>query len=139
MEITLSAIWAAAGFLIGLQIAAFTWRVSREIDVAKKGDYNWFPPADIMNLFAMIVALGGVFVLPIAGFENHELPRLALGLSIILFAGYPFALAGHYDLYTKGGKRSYAYCTHQEKIAVLITFIFAIMFLSLWLWHIKVQ
>ncbi|MCE8429421.1 MAG: hypothetical protein J5U19_13650 [Candidatus Methanoperedens sp.] len=58
----------------------------------------------------MIVALMGIFVLPIAGFENPELPGLELGLSIILFAGYLFALAGHYDLYTRGGKRSYAYC-----------------------------
>ena len=57
MEIKLSDIWTAAGFLIGLQIAAFTWRVSREIGVTERGDMNWLPPADIMNLIAMMVAL----------------------------------------------------------------------------------
>jgi hypothetical protein len=33
MEITLSDIWGDAGFLIGLQIAAFAWRVSRELNM----------------------------------------------------------------------------------------------------------
>ncbi len=119
MEIELSDIWITAIFLIGLQIAAFTWRVSREIAVAERGDINWLPPADIMNLIAMVVAFLGVFALPIGGIENPNVPRLALGLSIILFAGYPFALAGHYDLYTKG-PRSDDYATKQEITAFLV-------------------
>ena len=122
-----------AGILIGLQIAAFTWRVSREIDVAERGDINWLPPADIMNLFAMVVAFLGIFVLPLTGMKNPKIPQLSLGLSIILFAGYPFALAGHYDLYTKG-PRSYAYATRQEKLAVLLTIILALIFLGLFVW-----
>lgn len=140
MEITLSDIWGAAGFLIGLQIAAFAWRVSRELNMAEKREVIWLPLADIMNLFAMLVAFLGVFALPLAGIENPDLPRLSLGLSIVLFAGYPFALAGHYNLYTKGKIRSNAsYCTKQETIVVMVTIVLAIMFLSLWFWHIKVQ
>jgi len=137
MEINLSDIWTVAGFLIGLQFAAFTWRVSREIAVAERGDINWLPPADIMNLIAMVITFLGVFVLPIVGIENPNIPRLALVLSIVLFAGYPFALAGHYDLYTKG-PRSYAYATKHEKIAVLVTIVVAIMLLGLSLWRIGV-
>lgn len=133
MEIELSDIWITAIFLIGLQIAAFTWRVSREIAVAERGDINWLPPADIMNLIAMVVAFLGVFALQIGGIENPNVPRLALGLSIILFAGYPFALAGHYDPYTKG-PRSYDYATKQEITAVLVTIVAAIMFLCLSIW-----
>lgn len=128
MEIELSDIWTVAGFLIGLQIAAFTWRVSREIALAERKEINWLPPADIMNLISLLITFLGVFALPIAGVENTYLPRLALGLSIILFAGYPFALAGHYDLYTKG-RRSYDYVTRQEKLAILVTIIAAFMFL----------
>lgn len=128
MEIELSDIWTVAGFLIALQTAAFTWRVSREITIADRNDINWLPPADIMNLISMLVTFIGVFALPISGIENPNIPRLALGLSIILFAGYPFALAGHYDLYTKG-RRKPAYVTQQEKLAILVTIIAAFMFL----------
>jgi hypothetical protein len=137
MEITLSDIWGAAGFLIGLQIAAFAWRVSRELNMADKEDIIWLPLADMMNLFAMVVAFLGVFALPLAGIENSELPRISLGLSIVLFAGYPFALAGHYNLYTKGKREKADYCTKQEKTVVFITIVFAMMFLSLWFWHIN--
>ena len=128
MEIKLSDIWTVAGVLIALQISAFAWRVSREITVSESGDVNWLPLADIMNLCAMVVAFLGVFVLPLAGIRNSIIPRLALGLAIILFAGYPFALAGHYDLYTRG-PRSYKFATKQEIISILVTIVAAIMFL----------
>ena len=137
MEIKLSEIWMAGGFLIGLQIAAFTWRVSREIAVAEKGDINWIPPADIMNLIAMVVAFLGVFILPIAGIKSPNIPQMALGLSLILFAGYPFALAGHYDLYTKG-LRSYAYATRQEIKAIVVTIVIASMFV-VFSWRMVLQ
>lgn len=137
MEISLSDIWGATGFLIGLQIAAFAWRVSRELNMAEKEEIIWLPLADMMNLFAMVVAFLGVFALPLAGIENSELPRISLGLSIVLFAGYPFALAGHYNLYTKGKREKADYCTKQEKTVVLITIVFAMTFLSLWFWHIN--
>jgi hypothetical protein len=129
MDLRLSDIWTVAIILIGFQLAAFTWRVSREIAVAERGDINWLPPADIMNLVSMVLAIGGVFVLPIMGTKDPYVPRLAFVLSIALFAGYPFALAGHYDLYTKG-PRSYAYATRQEKIAVSITVIAAVVLLG---------
>lgn len=138
MEISLSDIWITAGFLIALQIVAFTWRVSREIAVDERGDISWLPPADIMNLVAMVFAFFGVFVPAIAGIGGPQIPRLALGLSIILFAGYPFALAGHYDLYKKG-RRSMAYATRQEKIAVSVTGIVAVAFLAFSIWRLSVR
>ncbi len=47
MEIELSDIWITAIFLIGLQIAAFTWRVSREIALAGHYDpYTKGPRSD---------------------------------------------------------------------------------------------
>lgn len=130
MEIPLSQIWTVAAFLIGLEVAAFTWRVSREIAVAESGGINWLPPADIMNLVGMIVAFG-VFILPLVGIQNQRVLQLLLGVSIILFIGYPFALAGHYELYTRGQHRSGVYAPRQEKVAVAVTIIAATAFLVL--------
>ena len=128
MEIQLSTIWAAGAFLITLQLGAFTWRISREISVAEKQDINWLPLADIINLIAIVTAFVGIYIFPISGIKNIRIPQVMLGLSIILFAGYPFILAGHYELFRKG-KRSYVYAPRQEIIAVSITILAATIFL----------
>jgi len=52
-----------------------------------------------------------------------EWPLRFLLASFVLFAGYPFALAGHYDLFSTKGARSYRWCTIQESIAVVLTII----------------
>lgn len=130
MDIKLEHIWTASAFLIALQIGAFTWRINREIKIGEKGGINWMPWADIINLLAVVVALLGVFILPLTGLKSFKIPKIALGLSIILFTGYPFALAGHYELFTKG-KRSMKYFPKQEGIAIIITLAAAILFLIL--------
>jgi heme/copper-type cytochrome/quinol oxidase subunit 2 len=131
MEISLEHVWAAAAFLIVLESGAFTWRVTREVGMADRGEVNWLPPADVMNLVAMVVAWLGVFVSPIVGFRNAKIPPVALGLSIVLFAGYPFALAGHYELWTKGPRSCPAvYCSTQEIIAISFTATVAALYLG---------
>lgn len=130
MELDIGYIWAASGFLVTLQLGAFTWRVNREIKMSEKGDINWLPLADILNLIALIVILGGVFILPLLGTKNMKLSQIALGVSIIFFAGYPFALAGHYELFSKG-KRSMKYFPAQERIVIIITILSSILFLIL--------
>ncbi len=106
---------------------SFTWRVSREITVSERGGVTWLPPSDIMNLVSMLVLIFGVFLPPTVGITS-DIPQVALGLSFVLFAGYPFALAGHYDLYTKG-PRSYKYVTRQEIIAIIVTVIVGVAYL----------
>lgn len=116
--------------LIALQIGAFTWRINREIKESEKGGINWLPWADIINLLAIVIAFLGVFILPILGLKSLKIPKIALGLSIILFTGYPFALSGHYELYKKG-RRSMEYFPTQERIAILITLAVAFLFAAL--------
>lgn len=128
MGIELSHLWTVAGVLIGLQLAAFARRIEREVTVGDRADVTWLPPADLLNLTAMLVALVGVFVLPIAGLAPPNLPAAALGLSILLFAGYPFALAGHYDLFTRTRRRP-RYVTPQETIVIVITVILCAAYL----------
>jgi hypothetical protein len=126
MNIELVDIWTAAGVLIGFQVTSFVWRVSREVDVG----ITWLPPADILNLISMAVAMVGVFVFPILGLADLNFIRFSFGLAVLLFVGYPFALAGHYDMYNNKTSRSYSYFPLQEKVVVAIITILVIAYLT---------
>ncbi len=131
MNIQLSDVWVAAGVLLGFQITSFAWRLSREVKVGESGDLTWLPPADLLNLASMLVTAIGVFALPILGLSTPDLMKDAFGLALLLFVGYPFALAGHYELYSRGTKRSYLYFPRQERVVVaavvILTAAFAIL------------
>jgi hypothetical protein len=99
VTIDLGSLWAAAGVLLGLQLAAFTLRVSREIAVGGTGDSTWLPLADGVNVVSLVVTSFGVFVAPVLHLGGSGLPTMAFGLGVLLLAGYPFALAGHYDMF----------------------------------------
>ncbi len=124
MNVELADIWTIAGVLIGFQVTSFTWRVSREVEVGRLGDLTWLPPADILNLFSVAVLAVGVFTLPLLGVVDLNLVKCSFGLAMILFIGYPFALAGHYEMYNYKTSRSYAYFPFQEKVVVaVVTFL----------------
>jgi hypothetical protein len=131
MNIQISDIWTAAGILIGFQVASFSWRVSREVSVAQKEDLTWLPPADIVNLASMIVTVIGVFVLPTLGLVDLTFTLRSFGLAVLIFAGYPFALAGHYDMYNNKTTRSYLYFPLQERVVVVAVTILAIGYIVL--------
>jgi hypothetical protein len=129
--VRLSDIWSAAGFLIALELGAFSWRLSREINMSERGEPTWLPVAEFLNLAAMVVAVVGVFILPIAGFRSSRLPRVLLGVSLVLFVGHAFALAGHYELFTPGPRsRPAPYATLQEWIAVGASILLAMLFVA---------
>jgi hypothetical protein len=92
-------IWQAAAVLLGFQLAAFTWRLQRELTMESEGETVWVPLADWLNLVAFVVVAGGVFLLPVLGDSNRTLPRNAFGLGVVILAFYPFALLGHYKLF----------------------------------------
>lgn len=115
MEPTLAELWTAGGLLLGFEFSAIAWRISREVEVARAGDITWLPYCDWLVLFAMIVS-GGLFLVPILLDSTVGL-RFLLGLVIVLLVSYPFALAGHYELYVPG-KRSMCHFPRQEKIAL---------------------
>jgi hypothetical protein len=106
VEVKIGMLWVAAGVLIGLQTTAFSARATREIRVGDRGDLTWLPPADMLNLASLVVTAVGVFVLPVLRIGSSALPREALGLGVVLAVGYPFGLAGHYDMYNRHTGRS---------------------------------
>ena len=129
MSLEFTHLWMAAGVLIGFQVSSFGWRISREADVDEAVS-TWLPPADIVNLFSMMVTALGVFILPILGLINTEFSLLAFGFAMLLFVGYPFALAGHYDLFHKG-PRSFEYFPRQEKIVIALIAIASAAYIAL--------
>jgi hypothetical protein len=128
MDFQLTDIWTAAGVLLGFQVTSFAWRVDREVKVGEEGDLTWLPPADFLNLVSMMIVVGGVFTLPILGLVDLIIARILFGLALILFVGYPFALAGHYDMYNNKTPRSYNYWPMQERVIFAIIFVIAIAY-----------
>ena len=119
------------GVLLGFEVTAFSWRISREMQVAKEGDIVWLAPADYLNLLAMLVTSGGVFVLPALGFENTAIFRILFGLAAILFICHAFALAGHYELYGRGHKHKPVFFPRQEKLAMVLAILVSVLYLVL--------
>ena len=109
-------------------MTSFAWRVSREVEVGGSGDLTWLPPADILNLVSMFVVVIGVFALPILGVADLTFIKYSFGLAVLLFVGYPFALAGHYDMYNNKTGRSYLYFPFQERVVVIIVTILVVAY-----------
>ena len=105
--IDLKDLWTAAGVLLGFQITAFAWRIERET----RQKLVWLPPADYLNLLAMLVTVLGVFVAPIFGVASVQAARVFFGLATLLFLGHAVALAAHYELlFTRGRVRTKVWC-----------------------------
>ncbi len=137
-QISPDTVRSAAGVLVGFQVAAFTLRINREIEVGDRGGRTWLPAADYVNLVSMTVALVGFFIAPIMGFYGEPTAAKALGLSLVLLACYPYALAGHYELFpgarvepSTGEKRTRDYCPRQEKSAITVTLLLVLAYLLL--------
>src|SRR5437867_512481 len=120
MNIQPNDIWIAAGVLLGFQVASFAARINREIAVGERSDLTWLPPSDVLNLFSMVILIVGIFILPVFGFDDQRFMTYAFGLAMLLFIGFPFGLAGHYDMYNNKSKRSYHYFPSQEKVVIAV-------------------
>ena len=122
-------LWTAGGILLGFQITAFSWRVAEESKVAEKGDIVWLPPADYVNLLAMLVTVLGVFVFPAFDLASLRVVQVSFGLGTLLFLGHAFAIAGHYELFSRGRKRSFVWWSRQEKVAMLVLAVVVVVYL----------
>src|SRR5256885_2339925 len=124
-----SDLWTAAGVLLGFQFTAFAWRLSEEEKVRAKKSIPWIPPADFLNLAAMVINVAGVFLLPILRLLGSRQATVLLGLAALLFVGHPFAIAGHYQMYDRQDRPRQGYFPHQEKIAITVVLVLAIIYL----------
>ena len=136
-------VWTAAGVVVAFSVNAFMFRIGREAQMRASGSRYWLPPADFALLGSLAVVLVGVFVLPVLG-ASLAFARYALGWAFLLLAGYPFALAGHYEIlrgqvpkktlnrYTNG--EDYPYAAEQEKLVLALLVILSVTyFLTIWM------
>jgi hypothetical protein len=119
----LSALWAAAGILVAFQTAALILRINREIEVGKQRDYTRLPLADGLNILSIALILLGVLAARAINFVSSQEATLAFAFAFaaLLLAFYPFALAGHYEMFNPVTPRSMSFVTLQEAIALTVT------------------
>ena len=128
MLVDVGMLWSAAGVVGGFQVAAFTLRIHREIEVGSEDDLTWLPVADCLNLLSLSITLIGVFVLPVLGVIGHGTASRIFGLAAVLLLGWAFALAGHYELYNPKTARSYRYFPLQERVATAVVAVSAVTY-----------
>ena len=119
-SIELSELWSTAAVLVGFQIAAFGWRINREISMEAKTERTWVTFADGFVALSFVALVLGVFGGPAAGYLSTEVAAKTLGGALLLMLAAPFILAGHYNLYCEWGKgiRPRPRATRQEWVAV---------------------
>lgn len=129
MELDIRELWTAGGILLGFQLTSFHFRLTRELKFRDEGDTTWLPWADMLSLMSMLIMVLCIFLLPILGFGD-QFAANAFGVALILFAGYPFALAGHYELFTSKDKntRKGGHCPFEEKVALVITVLVLVLY-----------
>ncbi|WP_267098939.1 hypothetical protein [Xanthomonas sacchari] len=120
--------------IMALQFATFGWRINREISVGDAGRRTWLPVPDILNVVSMLSVVAICVILPLKTgvFSNYS--RAVLAGSFVLIAFYPLALAGHYRLFSRGGRsiylekgRDYPYCTGQEAAALTVATLLTVL------------
>lgn len=129
MDIQANEIWIAAGVLLGFQVTAFGIRINREITAGDRRGTTWIPPSDLLSLSSMVVLIVGIFILPVFDMADPGLMTYSFGLAMLLFMGYPCALAGHYDMYNNKTGRSGLYFPIQEQIVISVVIGLAIVYI----------
>ena len=115
-------IWAAGAILAGFHITAFTWRITREIAIERRGQPTWLTLADGLVGLSFFWVVAFVFAVPLKMDVSAELTAKFLGVGLFLFAAHPIVLAGHYNLYCSWDKTTpRPRITNQEIAAFLVS------------------
>ena len=120
-QISLPQLWTAAAVLAGFQFTALTWRISREVGMEASREQTWLTLSDGVTAISFLILVLGVFVIPALDIYSITVAARVLGTALILFASYPFILAGHCNLYCRWGKTVPRHrVTKQELIALTL-------------------
>ena len=121
--------------LLGLQFAAFGWRINREIEVGDQNRRTWLPVSDYVNIVSLLLVVFLCIVWPLATGEFSRVAKTALAIGYTLVALHPINVAAHYRLFSKAGRGiylktpggDYPYVTDQEAISLAISLVVATM------------
>lgn len=86
------------GIILGLEFAAFGWRVNREINVADADRKTWLPLPDVVNIVALLSVVYFCVVVPLAQGDYVLWSRRVLAAAGTLIAFHPLTMAAHYGL-----------------------------------------
>lgn len=124
----LSQIWTISAILAGFQVTAFTWRIQREIDMSARQEITWVTLPDGIVALSFLILVGGVFVAPLSDSVSTSTAAKLMGTSLMIYAAYPFVLAGHYNLYCPWKPcKPRPRITTQEAVVTLISVILVIL------------
>ncbi len=125
-------LYRLAPSLIVLQLAAFGWRVNRELNLghAERGTFVLIP--DVLNGMSLFTAVICLIVLPLATDTYLWLSRMVLAGGYVLIAFHPLTTAAHYHLWSRKGIRKHArdgndypYATTEELVSFLLSVVIA--------------
>jgi hypothetical protein len=86
------------GIVLGLQFAAFGWRVNREISVAEANRRTWLPLPDAVNIASLLSVVTFGVVVPLAQGDYILWSRRVLAGAATLIAFHPLTMAAHYGI-----------------------------------------
>lgn len=122
--------------LLGMQFAAFGWRINREILVGDQDRLTWLPVSDYVNIVSLLSVVSLCIVWPLATGDFSRVAKTALAIGYTLVAFHPINVAAHYRLlFSKTGRSiylkipggDYPYITDQEKVSLAISLVVATM------------
>jgi hypothetical protein len=84
----------AVSVLLGLQFAAFGWRINREIAVGDAGRKVWLPLPDIINIASMLCVVSLCVVFPLSAGQFGLVSRTTLTVAFVLISLHPISMCG---------------------------------------------
>jgi hypothetical protein len=118
---------SAVSVLLGLQFAAFGWRINREIAVGDAGRKVWLPLPDLINIASMLCVVLLCVVLPLSTSQFGVVSRTMMTVAFVLISLHPISMCGHYRLFLPGGRhvytlagKDYPYITKPELFIVVM-------------------
>jgi hypothetical protein len=118
------------GIILGLEFAAFGWRVNREINVGDENRKTWLPLPDIVNIVALLLVVYFCIVVPLDQGDYVIWSRKVLAAAGTLIAFHPLTMAAHYGLpYRKQRPKKkngdFQYAPIEEILTLSVSFVLA--------------
>jgi hypothetical protein len=120
--------------LIALQLAAFGWRVNRELNLGHAEREAFVLIPDVLNVMSLLAAVICLIVLPIATDTYLWLSRVVLAAGYVLIVFHPLTTAAHYRLWSREGIRkqardgkAYPYATTEELASSSLSVVIAVL------------
>ncbi|SRR6266404_1457248 len=83
---------SAVSVLLGLQFAAFGWRINREIAVGDAGRKVWLPLPDVINIVSMLCVVSLCIVFPFSIGQFGIVSRTTLTVAFVLISLHPISV-----------------------------------------------